>query len=147
MYAIVETGGRQYRVSPGDRIDVEKLVGEVGDTITLTDVLLVGNGSAVTVGTPKVTTARVEAQITAQKRGKKIIVFKFKRRKNYRKKQGHRQSLTSLQILGIHTDDATMPAGLAQESSEDLPGIQTDDATMPATAEVEAGSEERTYGA
>lgn len=110
MYAIVETGGRQYRVSPGDRLDVEKLAGEVGATVTFTDVLLVGNGSGVTIGTPKVASARVEAQITAQKRGKKIIVFKFKRRKNYRKKQGHRQSLTSLKILEIHTDEAPMPA-------------------------------------
>lgn len=110
MYAIVETGGRQYRVSPGDRVDVEKLAGAVGDTVTLTDVLLVGQGTAVTVGTPKIASARVEAQITAQKRGKKIIVFKFKRRKNYRKKQGHRQSLTSLRILDIHTEDPGTPA-------------------------------------
>jgi len=110
MYAIVETGGRQYRVSPGDRLEVEKLAGEVGDTVTLTNVLMVGDGSTVTVGTPKVAAARVEAQITAQKRGEKIIVFKFKRRKGYRKKQGHRQSLTALKILGIHTDDATLPA-------------------------------------
>jgi large subunit ribosomal protein L21 len=71
---------------------------------------MVGNGATVTVGTPKVASARVEAQITAQKRGKKIIVFKFKRRKGYRKKQGHRQSLTALQILGIHTDDVALSA-------------------------------------
>jgi large subunit ribosomal protein L21 len=102
MYAIVETGGRQYRVSPGDRIDVEKLAGQVGDAITLTTVLMVGQGAAVTVGTPMVAEARVEARIVAQKRGKKIIIFKHKRRKNYRRKQGHRQWLTSLQITGIH---------------------------------------------
>jgi large subunit ribosomal protein L21 len=112
MYAIVETGGRQYRVAPGDRIAVEKLAGEVGETITLTDVLMIGNGDAVTVGTPKIASARVEAQITAQKRGKKIIILKFKRRKGYRKKQGHRQSLTALTILGIHTDSAAMPAAV-----------------------------------
>jgi large subunit ribosomal protein L21 len=102
MYAIVETGGRQYRVSPGDRIDVEKLAGQVGDAIMLTTVLMVGQGAAVTVGTPMVAEARVEARIVAQKRGKKIIIFKHKRRKNYRRKQGHRQWLTSLQITGIH---------------------------------------------
>jgi large subunit ribosomal protein L21 len=102
MYAIVETGGRQYRVSPGDRIDVEKLTGQVGDAITLTTVLMVGQGAAVTVGTPMVAEARVEARIVAQKRGKKIIIFKHRRRKNYRRKQGHRQWLTSLQITGIH---------------------------------------------
>ena len=102
MYAIVETGGRQYRVSPGDRIDVEKLAGQVGDAIMLTTVLMVGQGAAVTVGTPMVAEARVEARIVAQKRGKKIIIFKHRRRKNYRRKQGHRQWLTSLQITGIH---------------------------------------------
>lgn len=102
MYAVVETGGRQYRVHPGDTIEVEKLSGEVGDTVSLPSVLLVGAGAEITVGTPTVADARVEAQIVAQKRGKKIIVFKFKRRKNYRRKQGHRQYLTALKITDIH---------------------------------------------
>lgn len=110
MYAVVETGGKQYRVSPGDTIDVEKLGGTVGDTVTLTTVLLTGQGSDITVGHPSLPEARVEAQIVAQKRGKKIIIFKHKRRKNYRRKQGHRQYLTSLKILDINTADAT-PAG------------------------------------
>ena len=101
MYAVVTTGGRQYRVSPGDTIDVEKLTGAVGDTVALADVQLVGQGAEVTVGTPAVTGVRVEAQITAQKRGKKIIIFKHRRRKGYRRKQGHRQALTSLKILAI----------------------------------------------
>ena len=117
MYAIVETGGRQYRVSPGDRIDVEKLAGQVGDAITLTTVLMVGQGATVTVGSPTVVEARVEACIVAQKRGKKIIIFKHKRRKNYRRKQGHRQWLTSLRITEIHaaTDtDATTPVAEPQ---------------------------------
>jgi large subunit ribosomal protein L21 len=102
MYAVVETGGRQYRVHPGDTIEVEKLPGEVGDTVSLPSVLLAGVGAEVTVGSPTVANARVEAQIVAQKRGKKIIVFKFKRRKNYRRKQGHRQYLTALKITDIH---------------------------------------------
>ena len=101
MYAVVTTGGRQYRVSPGDTIDVEKLTGAVGDTVALADVQLVGQGAEVTVGTPAVAGVRVEAQITAQKRGKKIIIFKHRRRKGYRRKQGHRQALTSLKILAI----------------------------------------------
>jgi large subunit ribosomal protein L21 len=119
MYAIVETGGRQYRVSSGDRIDVEKLAGQVGDTIALTTVLMIGQGAAVTVGTPTLTEARVEARIVAQKRGKKIIIFKHKRRKNYRRKQGHRQWLTSLQITEIHAanEDVT-PAVALQAASE-----------------------------
>ncbi|PON14034.1 50S ribosomal protein L21 [Candidatus Entotheonella serta] len=106
MYAVVKTGGRQYRVEPGDTIDVERLSGEVGETIELNPVLLnpvlmVGNGDDITLGTPAVDTARVTAEIVEHKRGKKIVVFKFKRRKNYRRKQGHRQSLTSLKITDI----------------------------------------------
>jgi large subunit ribosomal protein L21 len=105
MYAVVETGGRQYRVSPGDTIDVEKLPGDVGDTVTLSNVLLLGSGAEITIGTPQLPEARVEARIVAQKRGEKIIIFKHKRRKGYRRKQGHRQSLTSLKITEIHTED------------------------------------------
>ena len=137
MYAIVETGGRQYRVSAGDRIEVEKLPGAVGDTITFTDILMVGNGSSVTVGTPKVALARVEAQITAQKRGKKIIVFKFKRRKNYRKKQGHRQSLTALTVLGIHTDDVALPPEAEAPGADAAPEIPTDDVALPPTTDAQ----------
>lgn len=111
MYAVVATGGKQYRVSPGDRIEVEKLAGEVGQTIALDNVMMVGGGEgAVDIGTPTLDDAWVEAQIVDQKRGKKIIVFKHKRRKGYRRKQGHRQSLTALQITGIHTDGTRQDA-------------------------------------
>ena len=103
MYAVVTAGNRQYRVSPGDTIDVEKLTGAVGNTVALTNVQLVGQGAEVTVGAPAVAGVRVEAQIMAQKRGKKIIIFKHRRRKGYRRKQGHRQSLTSLRVTGIYT--------------------------------------------
>ena len=126
MYAVVTTGNRQYRVSPGDRIDVEKLTGAVGDTVALTHVQLVGQGTQVTIGAPVVAGARVEAQIVAQKRGKKIIIFKHRRRKGYRRKMGHRQSLTALQITGIYTQDApaleqSIPA---PEQSEPAPLMQ-----------------------
>ena len=110
MYAVVTTGGRQYRVSPGDTIDVEKLTGAVGETVTVTNVQLVGQGAEVMVGAPAVAGVRVEAQIIAQKRGKKIIIFKHRRRKGYRRKQGHRQSLTALQITGIYTTAQDEPA-------------------------------------
>ncbi len=103
MYAVVTTGNRQYRVSLGDRIEVQKLAGAVGDTVALTNVQMVGQGAEVTIGTPVVPGVRVEARILDQKRGPKIIIFKHRRRKGYRKKQGHRQSLTALRILGIHT--------------------------------------------
>ena len=117
MYAVVTTGGRQYRVSPGDTIDVEKLTGAVGETVTLTNVLLVGQGAEVIVGAPAVAGVRVEAQITAQKRGKKIIIFKHRRRKGYRRKQGHRQSLTSLRVTGIYTSEQSIEEQSIEEQS------------------------------
>src|SRR2546425_3087889 len=119
MYAVMTTGGRQYRVSPGDTIDVEKLTGAVGETVTVTNVQLVGQGAEVIVGAPAVAGVRVEAQIIAQKRGKKIIIFKHRRRKGYRRKQGHRQSLTSLRVMGIYTSEQSIehdePPPLSEE--------------------------------
>ena len=117
MYAVVTTGGRQYRVSPGDTIDVEKLTGTVGDTVALTNVQLVGQGAEVMIGAPVVTDVRVEAQITAQKRGKKIIIFKHRRRKGYRRKQGHRQALTSLKILAIYSPESSIEHDASPEPS------------------------------
>ena len=101
MYAVIKTGGKQYRVAKGDSLRVEKLPGNVGDTISLGDVLLVGEGEGVKVGQPTVAGAKVEAKIVAQDRAKKIIVFKFRRRKNYRRKAGHRQPFTALHITNI----------------------------------------------
>jgi len=100
MYAVIRTGGKQYRVSEGDRLRVEKLAGDVGASITLSDVLLIG-GEKVVVGKPVVAGARVTATITAQDRAKKVIVFKFRRRKNYRRKNGHRQPYTELKITAV----------------------------------------------
>jgi large subunit ribosomal protein L21 len=102
MYAVIKTGGKQYRVAQGDRLRVEKLAGNVGDTVTLDQVLLVGEGEGVKVGAPLVGGAKVQAKIVAQDRGKKIIIFKFRRRKNYRRKTGHRQPFTALEITGIN---------------------------------------------
>jgi large subunit ribosomal protein L21 len=101
MYAIIKTGGKQYRVSEGQTLRVEKLAGEAGDSISLDDVLLVGGDGATRVGTPRVDGASVQAKIVRHARGKKVIVFKKKRRKGYHKKQGHRQTFTELQITGI----------------------------------------------
>jgi large subunit ribosomal protein L21 len=100
MYAVIQTGGKQYKVAKGDRLRVEKLLGNVGDVITFDKVLLLG-GEAMKLGQPLVAGAQVEAKITAQDRDKKIIVFKFKRRKNYRRKNGHRQPFTALEVTGI----------------------------------------------
>ncbi|HNS95545.1 MAG TPA: 50S ribosomal protein L21 [Polyangiaceae bacterium] len=100
MYAVIKTGGKQYRVAEGESLRIEKVKGEPGDKIVFDHVLMLG-GDEPTVGKPTVPGAKVEAQILAQDRAKKIIVFKFKRRKNYRRKQGHRQPYTELQITSI----------------------------------------------
>lgn len=101
MYAIVRTGGKQYQVACGDILRVEKLVGNVGDTVDLNDVLMIVEGEEVKVGQPQLENAKVVAKITEQDRAKKIIVFKKKRRKGYRLRQGHRQSFTGLKIEEI----------------------------------------------
>ncbi len=100
MYAVIKTGGKQYRVSPGDILRVEKLPAEKGSTITFDQVLMVG-GDTVRVGAPLVSGATVSARIVTHDRAKKIIVFKLKRRKNYRRKKGHRQLFTEIQINSI----------------------------------------------
>lgn len=103
MYAIVKTGGLQYRVQPGDTITVNKLDGEVGTEVTLDEVLMVADPQkdSVSVGRPVVSGTSVSAEIIAQKKGDKIIVFRSKRRTGYRKKTGHRQLLTQLKIKDI----------------------------------------------
>lgn len=101
MYAIIKCGGQQLKVASGDIITVQKLAGEVGKSITLGDVLLVSNGGTVTVGSPLVSGASVTAEVVSQGRGDKILVFKKRRRQNYRRRQGHRQSETVLKITGI----------------------------------------------
>ena len=100
MYAVIRTGGKQYRVTEGDRLRVEKLPGDVGSTLVIDDVLMLG-GETVAIGKPVVAGAKVTATITGQDRAKKIIVFKFRRRKNYRRKNGHRQPYTELKITGV----------------------------------------------
>jgi large subunit ribosomal protein L21 len=101
MYAVIQTGGKQYRVSPGDRLRVEKLPGDNGTTIKFDNILMVGGEGTARVGKPVLAGVTVTASIVTQDRGKKIIVFKMKRRKNYRRKHGHRQSFTELHITGI----------------------------------------------
>ena len=97
MYAVVRTGGKQYRVAADDQITVEKLAGEAGETVTLSEVLMVGEGADVKLGTG----VTVTAEIVDQKKGDKVVVFKKKRRHNYRRKLGHRQQLTVLKIKAI----------------------------------------------
>ena len=101
MYAVIKTGGKQYRVSPGDSIEVEKLPYEVGEQIELDQVLLVANGSGTKIGQPMVDGAKVKATVLRQVKGRKVIVFKFRSSKRYRRKRGHRQHYTRLRIEEI----------------------------------------------
>ncbi len=106
MYAVVKTGGKQYRVAKDDILRIERLPGDEGDTITLSDVLLVGDGDDVTVGSPLVDGASVAAEIVRQMRDKKVVIFKKRRRQNYRRKKGHRQHLTEVKVTDILTSGA-----------------------------------------
>ena len=101
MYAIINTGGKQYQVAPGDQVRVEKLEGNVGDTVELSEVLLVANDGDVKVGQPVLEGAKVTARIVEQGKAKKVLVFKKKRRKGYQVKRGHRQLFTALEIKEI----------------------------------------------
>lgn len=101
MYAVIETGGKQYRVSEGQTIKVEKLEAEQGSTIALDKVIMVSDGGKISVGAPYVSGGKVSATVESHGRSDKIMVIKFRRRKHFRKQQGHRQHFTTLKITGI----------------------------------------------
>ncbi|MDA9190651.1 50S ribosomal protein L21 [Alphaproteobacteria bacterium] len=110
MYAVVKTGGKQYRVSKDDTIMVESIKAEAGSTIQLDDVMMLDDNGSVTIGTPSVEGAIVSAEVVKQARGPKLIIFRRKRRKNHRRIRGHRQDLTLLKILDISADGKTKTA-------------------------------------
>ena len=120
MFAIVRTGGKQYRVAAGDKIAVEKIDGEAGDTVSLGDVLLAGDGGEVKSADGLV----VSAEIIAQTRGEKVIVFKKRRRHNYRRRNGHRQSLTLLRILAVGDAKKAAPKKEAAPKAEAAPATE-----------------------
>ena len=124
MYAVVKTGGKQYRVAKDDTILVEKLEADEGAQITLDEVMMLGDGETVTVGRPTVANASVEAQVVSQTRGPKILIFRRKRRKNHRRLQGHRQDLTLLKITDISTS--------AKAASKKAPAAKKEAATKEA---------------
>lgn len=102
MYAVIKTGGKQYRVSQGDRLKVESIDAEQGADISLDQVLMVGEGDSVNVGTPLIANASVSARVLEHGRAKKVRIIKFRRRKHHRKQMGHRQNYTELEITGIN---------------------------------------------
>ena len=118
MYAVVKTGGKQYRVSKDDTIIVESLKAEAGDTIYLDNIMLLDNDGSVTIGTPRVEGAIVSAEVVKQARGPKLIVFRRKRRKNHRRIQGHRQDLTLLKIIDISPDGKRKAAAKKPKNDE-----------------------------
>jgi large subunit ribosomal protein L21 len=120
MFAIVRTGGKQYRVAAGDKIAVEKIDGEAGDTVSLGDILLAGDGGEVKSADGLV----VSAEIIAQTRGEKVIVFKKRRRHNYRRRNGHRQSLTLLRILAVGDAKKAAPKKEAAPKAEAAPAVE-----------------------
>lgn len=112
MYAIIKTGGKQYRVQEGDLITIEKLNAEVGDSVKFDEVLVMGEGSDVKVGTPYLDTV-VSGEVVETGKGKKVVIYKYKAKKDYRKKQGHRQPFTKVLITGIGEDK---PAPVKEEA-------------------------------
>ncbi|MEM9027484.1 MAG: 50S ribosomal protein L21 [Pseudomonadota bacterium] len=102
MYAVIKTGGKQYRVAKDDVLEVERLPGDAGSDIELTDVLMVGEGESVKVGTPTISGAKVVAELVEQSRGPKLIAFKKRRRKSSKRTRGHRQHLSKIRIKDIH---------------------------------------------
>jgi large subunit ribosomal protein L21 len=155
MFAVIRTGGKQYRVAANDVISVEKLTGEPGATVEFAEVLMIGEGAAITTGAPLLAGASVAATVVEQTRAKKIIVFKKKRRKNYRRKTGHRQQQTVLRITeirgagGLHPEDRAdgapqpeEPAVSALQPEREEPGM----AAPPPEEEQPGAAEEQSAG-
>ena len=134
MFAIVRTGGKQYRVAAGDKIAVEKIDGEAGDTVSLGDILLAGDGGEVKSADGLV----VSAEIIAQTRGEKVIIFKKRRRHNYRRRNGHRQSLTLLRILAVGDAKKAAPKKEAAAKAEAAPAAEAKAAPAPEAVKKEA---------
>ena len=114
MYAVIKTGGKQYRVQEGDVITIEKLNANVGDKVEFDEVLVLGEGDDIKVGTPFLDGVKVFGTVTENGKGKKVIIFKYKSKKDYRKKQGHRQPYTMVEITGLGTDKPAKAAPAAE---------------------------------
>ena len=136
VYAVIRTGGKQHRISPGQRLRVERLPGEVGDSVTFEDVLMVSDGAEIAVGSPVLDAASVTAEVVGQTRGRKINVFKYKAKTRYRRLHGHRQLHTDLRISQISLGGQTWDA-----PQRDAPVAETAAAEEPEAAE-EAPPEE-----
>lgn len=139
MYAVIKTGGKQYRVSQGDKLRVESLAADEGSSISLDQVLMVGEGTNVTVGEPLVSSASVSATVVAHGRGKKVDIVKFRRRKHHRKQMGHRQNYTELEITGISGG----PAGASSSSDSKAADAAAAEKAAAAAAEKAKAADEQ----
>ena len=138
MYAVIETGGKQYKVQEGDVITVEKLKAEAGDTITFDKVLLMSDGKEVKVGTPYLAEA-VTGSVVENGKGKKVIIFKYKAKKDYRKKQGHRQPYTMVKIESLGESKQSAPKKASAPKAEEAPKDEVKEAkAKPAAKKVSA---------
>ena len=133
MFAVVKTGGKQYKVAPNDVIKVEKLSGDAGSSVDLADVLMLGEGEDLTVGAPTVEGAVVRAEVLEQTKGDKVVVFKKKRRQGYRRTRGHRQELTVLRVTDILAD-GTKKAAPKKAAAKKAPAKAAAKAEAPAEA-------------
>ena len=136
MYAVIKTGGKQYRVAKDQTLKVEKLEAEAGASVAFESVLMLGNQQGITVGGPYVDGASVTAEVVEQTRGPKLIVFKKKRRKNHRRKNGHRQDLTLIRITDILTDGGKPAAARAAAEAEPAPEPEAETEAPAAAANV-----------
>ena len=130
MYAVIRTGGKQYKVAPQDVLQIEKIEGAAGDAVSFSDVLMVAGEGGPTFGAPVVSGAVVSAEVVEQGRGPKVIIFKKKRRQNYRRKRGHRQELTTVRILEILTGGKA-PAEAAKAKPEEAPAPEAEAPEAP----------------
>lgn len=140
MYAVIKTGGKQYRVQPDDVLEIERLPGEAGDMLEFSQVLMVANDSGIEIGTPVITGAMVAAELVEQTRGDKIKIFKKKRRKHYRRTMGHRQDLSQIRITEILTGGAK-PTKAAAARKKAPAKAKAEQAEQPAPAVSEAAAE------
>jgi large subunit ribosomal protein L21 len=143
MFAVIKSGGRQYKVSVGQRLEVNRLPVEVGEQVQFNEVLLISDASKTMIGTPLVDNAMVLATATKQGRGEKLIVFKYKPKKRYRHRRGHRQELTILTIDDIVADGKSLITGATPEArEEEKPQVVTEAEAPPESAEVETATGE-----
>ena len=131
MYAVIKTGGKQYRVTPGEKLKVEKLLDEVGSDITIDKVLMMVDGDNVTIGAPLIAGASVPATVVSHGRGDKVMIFKFRRRKHYRKTQGHRQSYTEILIGDFGSKSGSKPV---KATKPEIKAAKTEEVAKPVKA-------------